>query len=57
MKKKTSKKLRLSRETLRDLERSDSQRVAGGGDPSAMSWDEPCCETGFSPRPCPPDTA
>jgi hypothetical protein len=41
MKKKEVKKLHLSRETLRDLESSDSQKVVGGMSP--MSWEDGCC--------------
>jgi hypothetical protein len=39
------KKLQLSRETLRDLENSDAQKVLGGQGGSTMSQDpdEGCC--------------
>ena len=53
MKKKGRKKLRLSRETLRDLAASDAQKVVGGV--ITQSWLMPCskdsddtCDTGDS---------
>ena len=57
MKKNAVKKLKLSRETLRALGISDSQKVVGGEELifSTMSGGEPCCG-GYTPR-CPQDTA
>lgn len=59
MKKKEAKKLRLSRETLRGLEHSDSQRVVGGEEEMSPMSGQCGCGGGMtdSCRPCPTGTS